>query len=258
LGKVPAEYVAFFEQCVAELGDNTQSVGMVNNYPVYADPANGIIFAAVCGASGVAIRLPTYFAGKIIKDGAKDHLAYSGGEKQLVARFSQDSTAWVLTDGGQNLADIRRGLSAAKSMLAAENATIVARKAAASAVDVNHPENASVLAYLKGLNATVGSPSPDVSTYVLETLPQQAHIKLVRKIVENVMTMIHPDTSIIFACYHNERLYLRLAELPSAETITGVSPIPEVGSGWITLPAFTPQNVIAPLLASAYQSASKK
>ncbi|MBA3868821.1 MAG: hypothetical protein H0X30_06680 [Anaerolineae bacterium] len=266
LGEVRAEFVAYFVQCVAELSEKPRGFATVNGYPIFADPNNGIILAAVCGASGVAVRLPAYATGKIIAEGAKDTLIYEGGEKRLIVPYSGDSDAWVITDGTQNLANVRWGLSSIRSLLATQNAMQVSRKAAANAINLDRPENTTVQAYLKALNAMPGSPSPDVLSFVFGTLPERAKIKKVDKTVENVSTMVHPDTGIIFAFCKNEYLYVRLpetarVELLQAKTSTGNTAafaIPEIDVDWMGFAAFSIQDKSPGVLAAAHQYAGTK
>jgi len=266
LGEAPAEFLAVFEQCVSGLSENGVGIGNVNGYPIFADPDNGIILAAVCGASGVAVRIPAYFSGKIITAGAKDHLIYEGGEQRLIVPYSGDSDAWVITDGTQDLTDIRRGLSAVRPLLAGINSLQASRKTAANSIDVERPENADVLAYLKSLKASTGSGAPDGLHYVFETLPQLANIKLVRKTVADVLTMVHPTTGVIFAFYKNEYLYVRLPEPIRTELLNSkmangnlaALAVPEIGAAWVKFSAFSLKERSPALLASAHQHAGEK
>lgn len=266
LGDVRAASLIYFEQCVIGLGDKPLIAAVVNGNPVYADPDSGIILVAVCGAAGVAVRLPAYFTGKLLGAGAKDFLVYQGGRKSLSASLSGSTDAWIVTDGTQNLADIRRGLSAVRALLAGEHAIQQARKAAAKTVDIDRPENDALRTYLKTLNATIGTPAPDVLGFVFNTLPQLAQIKVVRKTVENILTMAHPDSGIIFAFYINEYLHVRLPESQHAAllqevSITGnrqVFTVPEAGAAWIRFGAFSIKEKSPSILAQAYQYAAPK
>lgn len=260
LGDAPAEYSAFFEQCVVELNDKSGGICQVNGYPVYADPDNGIIYAAVCGASGVAVRLhATYiFKNKLLQE----FLVYDGGKQRLNNLYGSGGDGWVVTDGSMNVEDIRQSMSAVRSLLASE----IAAKAAIDAINVDLPENETVLAYLKKLNAKLGSPHPDVYDFVFGTLPQNAGVKVIRKAVEGVMTMVHPETSVILGFYRNEYLYLRLPQPIFAEslTITGetgnhpVFAFPDAGTDWVSFGAFSIQTKSPALLAAAYQYAGAK
>jgi len=266
LGDARTDFIQYFEQCIAQLSVKPHGICTVNGNPVYADPDNGIILAAVCGAAGIAVRLPAYFTGKIIAEGAKDYLAYEGGQKRLNTPFSSDPDGWVIADGTQNLADIRRGLAAVRSLIAGEYAMQLARKMPAKPIHMDRPENASLLAYLKNLGASAGSPSPEVLDFVITTLPERAGIKPVRILVDNVMTMAHPDTGVIFAFYHNEYLHVRLPEAEKREviettTLNGshvVFGFSEAGMGWVRFGAFSMNTKSPDLLATAYEYADAK
>jgi hypothetical protein len=262
LGDVHSDFIHYMEQCVAGLGDMPRGMCSVNGYPVYADPDSKIILAAVCGAAGVAVRLPAYFTGKIIAEGAKDYLAYEGGQKRLNTPFSGAPDGWVITDGTQNLANIQRGLSAVRSLLASQ----IAQKATIDTINAERPENETVMAYLKTLNATLGSSHPDVNDFVFGTLPQNAGVKVIRKVVENVIAMVHPETSVILGFYRNEYLYLRLPQPVFAESLTitnekGNHPVfafPDAGMDWVSFAAFSITTKSPALLAAAYQYAGAK
>src|SRR5689334_13096870 len=149
LGEVRAEFTSFFDQCVAQMSNKPISVCLVNSYRVGVDPDNGIILLAECGAAGVAVRFPIMFLMKQLKLKLQEYLVYEGGKQQLNHLYSGESTAWVVSDGSLNLDDVQSGAAAVRSQLASQ----LAYKAMISAINVERPENANLLTYLKMLNA---------------------------------------------------------------------------------------------------------
>ena len=89
---------------------------------------------------------------------------------------------------------------------------------------------------------------------------------MIRKVVEGVFAMVHPETSVILGFYRNEYLYLRLPEPTFEESLTlldkmsnhAVSAFPETGAGWVKFGAFSIQEKSPALVAAAHQNAGAK
>jgi hypothetical protein len=261
LGDVLSGFTAFFDQCVVQMSDKSVDICLVNGYRVGVDPDNGIILLAECGAAGVAVRFPVMFLMKL-KLNRQEYLEYDGGKQRLNQLYSGESTAWVVSDGSLNMDDVQRGVSAGRSQLASQ----LAYKATIEAINVERPENAALLAYLKALNASVGSLHPEVLDFVFSDLPRNAGVKVIQKMVEGVWAMVHPETSVILGFYRNEYLYLRLPQTTFDESLNlldkmgnrAVSAFPEAGAGWVKFGAFSIQEKSPALVAAAHLYAGAK
>jgi hypothetical protein len=246
LGMAQPDVVAYFERCIDGLSRTDGGSGVVNGHSVYADPATGIIMAAVIGDQGVALRVPQASRSALLQAGGTEYIEVEGSKLRLGNAKGDLWEGWIATQGALNVDEVRKALADLLPVLVAARAKQIARtQRQPTDGPLEQPANALLLGYLKALPAGAGSSHPEFASDFFHDVPKNAGINptgVVGQWVNQWPVMRQKASGVIFGYYDaTYALILRVPLSISREAVVSLNAkgqphatlMPDIGDEWM-------------------------